>query len=223
VRVSELSERSGVPVATIKYYLREGLLPAGESISRRRATYDDSHVRRLRLIRALRDRCHVPVAGIGALIAALDDPTLETHLRFGRVQEAVNPADPDVGEAQMQLGRELVAGLGWQVRPSTPALGGLGAAVAAVRDLSDFGLPTDLQPWADAAWLVAQAEIDAIPTHLTPIEQAEHVALGTALFARVLIQLRLLAEQAVSSARLDAPGPLPPPLSPPPLPPPPLP
>ena len=31
--MAELSRRSGVPVATIKYYLREGLLPPGEAIS----------------------------------------------------------------------------------------------------------------------------------------------------------------------------------------------
>ena len=30
MRISELSERTGVPVPTIKYYLREGLLPEGE-------------------------------------------------------------------------------------------------------------------------------------------------------------------------------------------------
>nr|MDT0525976.1 MerR family DNA-binding transcriptional regulator [Streptomyces sp. DSM 41633] len=33
MRLAELSERSGVPTATIKYYLREGLLPAGRRIS----------------------------------------------------------------------------------------------------------------------------------------------------------------------------------------------
>lgn len=29
MRISELSRRSGVPMATIKYYRREGLLPEG--------------------------------------------------------------------------------------------------------------------------------------------------------------------------------------------------
>ena len=201
MRVSELSERSGVPVATIKYYLREGLLPAGEAIGRRRASYDESHLKRLRLIRTLRDQCDVPVAGIAALIAALDDSSLDAHVRFGRVQDAVDPPNVDVTEAQMQVGRDLVAGFGWQVNPATPALGGLGAAFAAVRDLGEFGLPTDLRPWAEAAWLVAQAEIAAIPQDMSPVEQAEHVALGTALFARVLLELRLLAEQAVSAER----------------------
>jgi DNA-binding transcriptional MerR regulator len=30
MRIGELSKVTGVPVPTIKYYLREGLLPAGE-------------------------------------------------------------------------------------------------------------------------------------------------------------------------------------------------
>ena len=53
--MAELSERSGVPVPTIKFYLREGLLPRGEARGATRAAYDVDHVRRLRLIRALVD------------------------------------------------------------------------------------------------------------------------------------------------------------------------
>ena len=51
--MSELSSRSGLPVPTIKYYLRERLLQPGEAVGATRARYDDSHVRRLRLVRAL--------------------------------------------------------------------------------------------------------------------------------------------------------------------------
>ena len=123
-------------------------------------------------------------------------------MRFGRAQDAVYPPGAGVTEARCN-GRDLVAGFGWRVHPSAPALGGLGAAFEAVRDLSEFGLPSDLRPWADAAWLVAQAELATLPSGIGPVEQAEHVALGTALFARILLELRLLAEQAVSAQRPD--------------------
>ncbi|MCE5290009.1 MAG: MerR family transcriptional regulator, partial [Nocardiaceae bacterium] len=53
--MAELAARSGLSVATIKYYLREGLLHPGEAVGQTRTRYDDSHVRRLRLIRALTD------------------------------------------------------------------------------------------------------------------------------------------------------------------------
>ena len=58
MRIAELSRDSGVPVPTIKYYVREGLLPPGELTSPNQAQYDASHLRRLRLIRALAVETH---------------------------------------------------------------------------------------------------------------------------------------------------------------------
>ena len=51
MRISELASRSGVPPATVKYYLREGLLHPGRALSRTQADYDASHVDRVRLVR----------------------------------------------------------------------------------------------------------------------------------------------------------------------------
>lgn len=45
MRLSELSKQSGVTTATIKYYLREGLLPPGERVTATQAEYDESHLR----------------------------------------------------------------------------------------------------------------------------------------------------------------------------------
>ena len=47
MRVGELSEAVDLPIPTIKYYLREGLLPAGEVLWSTRSTYDETHVARL--------------------------------------------------------------------------------------------------------------------------------------------------------------------------------
>ena len=47
MRIAELSRRSGVSVPTIKYYLREGLLAAGERTGPNQARYDEAHLRRL--------------------------------------------------------------------------------------------------------------------------------------------------------------------------------
>ena len=40
MRIGELSRLSGVPVATIKYYLREGLLPPGVHSHPNQANYN---------------------------------------------------------------------------------------------------------------------------------------------------------------------------------------
>ena len=39
LKISELAEEAGVPVATVRHYLREGLLPEGEKTSRNMAYY----------------------------------------------------------------------------------------------------------------------------------------------------------------------------------------
>jgi len=53
MRISALATAAGLPLATVKYYLREGLLHPGVASSATQASYDEAHVRRLRLIRAL--------------------------------------------------------------------------------------------------------------------------------------------------------------------------
>ena len=72
--MSELSSRSGLPVPTIKYYLRERLLHAGEAVGATRARYDDSHVRRLRLVRALTEVAGMRLEDVRRVLVAIDDP-----------------------------------------------------------------------------------------------------------------------------------------------------
>src|SRR5262245_47294698 len=47
VLVSELVARTGVPLPTVKYYMREGVLMPGRAISATRAEYGDEHVHRI--------------------------------------------------------------------------------------------------------------------------------------------------------------------------------
>src|SRR6478752_6940457 len=68
MRMKELSEVSGVPVATIKFYQRERLLPAGERTHPNQSVYGDEHLRRIRLIRAL-----IEVGGLSVAAASVDD------------------------------------------------------------------------------------------------------------------------------------------------------
>jgi DNA-binding transcriptional MerR regulator len=74
MRISALSERTGVPIGTIKYYLREGLLAPGERTSRTTAEYDESHVERLRLVRALIEAGGLGIAAVRRIVDVLDTP-----------------------------------------------------------------------------------------------------------------------------------------------------
>ncbi len=51
MKISELAERAKVPASTIRYYVREGLLPPPLKTGRTIAYYSDAHLRRLKLIK----------------------------------------------------------------------------------------------------------------------------------------------------------------------------
>lgn len=104
MKIAELSEETGVAVASIKYYVREGLLPPGEHAGRNVVSYDASHVRRLRLIRALREIGGLSVDVIRTVLETADDRDKTLHNVLGAVQRSL--ASPDV-TAVLGTGRSV--------------------------------------------------------------------------------------------------------------------
>jgi DNA-binding transcriptional MerR regulator len=72
LRMRELAEASGVPAATIKHYLREGLLPEPVKTSRNMAYYPPEFVDRIRLIKQLQEERFMPLKVIREVLA--EDP-----------------------------------------------------------------------------------------------------------------------------------------------------
>jgi DNA-binding transcriptional MerR regulator len=72
LKMSELAERSGVSAATIKHYLREGLLPEPVRTSRNMAYYPPDFVVRIRLIKRLQEDRFMPLRVIKRIVA--EDP-----------------------------------------------------------------------------------------------------------------------------------------------------
>ena len=68
LKISELAERSGVPVATVRHYLREGLLPEGVKTSRNMAYYPPELAERIRLIKQLQEGRFLPLKVIRELL-----------------------------------------------------------------------------------------------------------------------------------------------------------
>jgi DNA-binding transcriptional MerR regulator len=71
LKMSELSEQSGVSAGTIKHYLREGLLGGGDRIqrtSRNMAYYPPDFVERIRLIKRLQEERFMPLRAIKDVI-----------------------------------------------------------------------------------------------------------------------------------------------------------
>jgi DNA-binding transcriptional MerR regulator len=75
LKMSELAERSGVSAGTIRYYLREGMLGAGEDVvrtSRNMAYYPPDYVQRIELIKRLQEERFMPLRVIRS--ALQEDP-----------------------------------------------------------------------------------------------------------------------------------------------------
>ncbi len=68
LKMSELVEASGVPGATIKHYLREGLLPDPVKTSRNMAYYLPETVERIGLIKRLQEERYMPLKAIRSVL-----------------------------------------------------------------------------------------------------------------------------------------------------------
>jgi DNA-binding transcriptional MerR regulator len=201
MRISELSAQSGVPVPTIKYYLREGLLPEGVRSSATQASYVELHLQRLRVIRALIES-GVSVAETRKVLDALDHPPENAHDLLGAAHAAVTPTideQLDVTEAE-----RLVAGLGWQPGMCDPnVLGGVARALQGL-DRAGFRVADDLMAvYLDSVQRIARAEIAGVPTESTEAA-VRYVVLGSVLVEPLLLALRRVAEQIASAERFGA-------------------
>src|SRR5664279_1038427 len=104
VKISELSHETGAPLATIKFYLREGLLHVGEHSAPNQATYGEAHVRRIHMIRALTDVGGLSVAEAKRVIDAIDSDVPLTRA-FEVAQSTVSEhVDPESFRSRRQSG-----------------------------------------------------------------------------------------------------------------------
>ena len=121
MRLAELSARSGLPTATIKYYLRLGLLAPGRTESSTWASYDDRHLRRLALVRALTDVAGLSLDGVRQVLTAVDDESTPLHDSLGTAQWLLSPA-PETQPSEDSLARvdALVERHGWTLADGGP-------------------------------------------------------------------------------------------------------
>lgn len=203
MRISRLSERTGVSVASIKYYTREGLLPAGEHIGYNSTDYGEAHVERLRLIRALIDSGGLSVAAAGRVIAALDDPDVSLPQVFGIAQGAVPREVNAPSETALDAVREVMRERSWATVPENP---GIALAASVIDDLARIGhteVTDQLSRYAEAIDLIADADLDAVAVSGDDERRAETVVVGIALGDALLAGLRRIAQEAHTHRRYN--------------------
>lgn len=105
----DLSRESGLSRQTIHFYIREGVLMAGEKHTANSAVYGEIHTRRLTLIRRLREDHHLPISTIRALIEG--DATVAAIHRtaFERLRAEIEKPTIPEDEALPVDPRDLVA------------------------------------------------------------------------------------------------------------------
>ncbi len=206
MRISELSEATGISVATIKYYLREGLLPAADKRAARLADYDARHVRRLQLIKLLREVGNIPIEGLKRLIGASERTDVPVHGVFAAAADALAPAPPPGGPLRpvtRALADQVVAAAGWtNVRPDSPDRENLAATLELIASYDTHPRdPAEIEPYVRFADQIASYEIGHLDDAQDRIGLLEEMVVGQIAFGQVLATLRRLAEEHHSSQR----------------------
>lgn len=199
MRLAELSDTTGVSVATLKYYLREGLLHPGQAVSRTQSDYDELHVERVRLVRALSEVGGLSLATIGRVLDVITTPWQDRITVLQAAQRSL-AGDRDARTPD-GAGRALawVAARGWQVDPADPIIDDLDRAWTACDDVS-LGLDEErMNSYADLVEGIGAIDVATVPAD--PEGAIRQVILGTVLVDPVLAALRRLVHQHISVSR----------------------
>lgn len=202
MRIAGLSRASGVPPATIKYYVREGLLPPGVRTHQNQVEYSDDHANRLRLIRALIDIGDLSVDAARALLTVLDTGTSSARESLGAVLYALGGRRSSVGESEKATATAdvdaLLARRGWQIDELSPARSTLIDACATLRLLGHADLVGALDDYAGSSELIARTDIGLVRSEPTLDRMTETAIVGTLLGDTLLSALRRLAQEHLS-------------------------
>lgn len=200
--MAELADASGLSVATIKFYLREGLLPPGRTLSATRAEYDEAHVRRLRLVRALSEIAGLRLDDVHAVLAAVDDDTLSWHAAVGSAHSRLSPGTAATSVHSRERVRALLNRHGWALSPQSPHAKVLAHALDSLDGLDHPAGDDLLDVYAAAAISIAEHEVAGVRAD-DRVAATEHVVVGTLLLEPVLLAIRRIAQENVSLRTRD--------------------
>src|SRR5690625_2492661 len=163
MRMAELSRRSGMSVATIKYYLREGLLHPGCRTSVNQAVYDHDHLQRLGLIRALTAVAGLPLSTVRKVVEAVSTSVTDIDAMAVTQDALVGQASADAADDRSQVDPKpvldrIVAKRGWTCEPASPAYRAAEQAIAQWGAQARTEILERLDEYAEAADRVGRSE-----------------------------------------------------------------
>jgi DNA-binding transcriptional MerR regulator len=168
MRISDLSRRSAVPIATIKFYLRERLLQPGEPTGRNQAVYGEAHLRRLRLIKMFTAIGELDLTSVRRLMTAVSDDRLPLTDLFEILNQVLTAGKDTTAETGESLRRargdadQIIESAGWEVRPDAAARAHLTLVLSAMRSLGCECEPGFFTAYQKAADGLARHEIEKL-------------------------------------------------------------
>ncbi|PRY56216.1 MerR family transcriptional regulator [Glycomyces artemisiae] len=203
MRIGELSARTGVPAATIKYYVREGLLSGGERRGHNQVEYGEEHVRRLRLVRAMVEVGSVPIAKVREVLTEIEDPRRDLDSTLGVASRALSqhkvPAE-EPAAVDVETAKAIVRGRGWNAVPLEHGyVWTLADAIGRLRELGLGDMVDMTGEYARAAEIVAEFDLALLQMRSDRDEILEAMVVGTVLGDAIFEALRRIAQVEVSS------------------------
>jgi len=94
IKIGELAKKASIPASTIRYYVKEGLLPEPVKVNKSMAYYNESCIEKLKIIRYLKETRYFPLSMIRNIIRRIEQGlTLE---EAEAIENVVFGSDSDV-------------------------------------------------------------------------------------------------------------------------------
>lgn len=193
MRVSELSEVTGASIPTVKFYLREGLLMPGTSVSRTRSEYGDEHVERIRLLQTLSRLPGFSYPLLKEIFGLVADDTLTLD---DRVEEALRHLPPRAETPpDLEPLRDTGAALGFAVRDGSAAAAQLAVALDAAESVGMGCTTEQLRGYWEHMRAIAAFEVAGMQAQPDDTAAAQYAVVGTVIYEPVVLALRRMAHE----------------------------
>lgn len=205
MHVREVSAAAGVSVALVKFYVREGLLHPGVRESVNSTTYDETHVARLRLIRALVEGGRLSLAAVGELLEAIDDDTLPIDVIVRDAHRAVSRVEQRPSDEAIAIVRAAIEREGWDVGDDNPGVLQCAAVIDTAIGVGRADVEEMLAVYATPVELIARQDLSAVGrAAVARSRMAETVVIGTVLGDAMLLGMRRIAHEHVSRTMMPS-------------------
>ena len=107
LKIGEIAKKSSVPPSTIRYYVRQGLLPEPDKVNKSMAYYDERCIGKIQAIRHLQERKYFPLSVIKNILRRMDQGFSLDEAEA--IEDAVFAAQPESSEKVFDKVRFLEA------------------------------------------------------------------------------------------------------------------